>query len=364
MSAGRLGIQGVVVAHLFFDSPTFPWYVLEARALHRLLYELIRDARDIDLIRQSCGPNVLPVGREDPKLMWQALLDNVATVRALRELDRVLRERNSPSIVEALDKLIAAVSMDPVNWIMDEPIFVNRVVLRKALAQLASPQTVKQVLVVRGDRLSGKSWTKHIIQYYADITGQGCTYLCEGLVTTVDEAVGFMLAELGGQVPPRLSTESAWYRSVAQEMMKCAGLRQRGSWIIMDDLGIGPDGTPVLDPAVRSLFEQLAVQTLNPAFGRWFRLVLIAYPDVPLPSKWRAYSLEDRTTVGDMHENAVQSYLANWAQRHGKALSESDASTLARDIVQRASAALAQGNDERSQVERVHDELTVVLEKL
>ena len=347
------------MTHLFFDASTFPWHLQEANDLQDLLSRLIADAATIDQIRKRCGPNVRPlVQPAAADAMWTQLLEHVTTAGRLRDLDRILRDE-SRHIAIALDKLIAAASPDPASWFFDAPVFVNRTSLRTALAQLGSAQTDKTVLVVRGERHSGKTWTKHIVRHYAQLTGFGCTYLCEGMVTTVEQAVDGIMAELEADTPPVLTTEAASYTTVAQAMLRAAQKRQRGSWIIMDDLGPGPDGAPLIDGEIRRLFEQLALNTLNPAFAKWFKLVLIAYPDESLPSKWRGCALEERTAVADMHAVAVGEFLLSWARRHGKTLSDLDARALAEEIIRKASVAVPDA-DTRSLLERVHDELTLV----
>lgn len=351
------------MAHLFYDSPAYPWHIAEANELWRSLHVPIIHFGEIDHLRQVCGPGIRQFAEDAPDQMWRDMLNNVAIAGRLRELDRELRNRKLPHVINALDRLVAVASPDPVTWVLDGLIFANRTRLRAALAQLASAKTVKTVLIVRGERQSGKSWTKHFVEHYARLAGQGCSYLFEGMVTTVDEAVDYIFMELGGQAPPRMTTDAAWYSRVAQTMVKAAQQRNRGSWIIMDDLGKGPDGVPLVEPEIRKFFDQLALNMLNPAFAQWFKLVLIDYPNEPVPSKWRQCSLEDSTAAADMHAGAVSDFLCNWALRQNKTLSDSDAVGLAEGILQRAFAEPGP-NDTRSTLQRVHDELDLVLGKL
>lgn len=351
------------MAHLFYDSPAYPWHIPEADALWRALHSAIPQFGAIDHLRKVCGPGISQFAPSDPEQMWRDMLTNTAIAGRLRQLDAELRSRTLPHVVDALDRLIAVASPDPVTWVLDDLIFANRIKLRSALAQLASSKTVKNVLVVRGERQSGKSWTKHFVAHYARLAGQGCSYLFEGMVTTVDEAVDYIFMELGGEPPQRLTTEAAWYSRVAQTMAKAAQARNRGSWIIMDDLGVGPDGVPRMEPEIRKLFDQLALNMLNPAFAQWFKLVLIDYPDQSVPARWRQSALEDSTAATDMHREALGEYLCQWAQRHSKTMINRDALALADDILQRA-VFMTTLDDSRSVMQRVHDELALVLDKL
>lgn len=351
------------MVHLFFDSAAYPWTFPEARALWKLLSATYPAWGEIDLIRRICDPNIVAIAAGSPDDMWSDMLDNVATANRLKEFDSALRSRRSPHLDKALDRLIAAVNPNTATWFLETPIFVNRLQLRTALAELASPKTDKNVLIVRGDPQSGKSWTRHVVRHFADVLGEGCNYLYEPVVTTVDQAVDYIFMELGGEAPQRLTTEAAWYGRVAQTMVKAAQARNRGSWIVVDDLGAGLDGTPRMEPEVRKLFEQLALHMLNPAFAKWFKLVLIGYPDKPAPSKWLQITLEDRTTAADMHPEAVSNFLCRWAAWKGKNLSDALALSLAHDVLARATC--QPGRDDSCSVfQRVHNELDSALKNL
>lgn len=152
------------MAHFFFDSVAYPWTFPEAKALWKMLAATFPAWKDVDNIRRSCDENIVAVAHGPPDDMWRDMLDNVAKAKQLKAFDAELRTRNAKGVVEALDKVIGIANPDSSAWLLDTPLFVNRVVLRAALAQLASPRTDKNVLIVRGDRQSGKSWTRHMVQ--------------------------------------------------------------------------------------------------------------------------------------------------------------------------------------------------------
>jgi hypothetical protein len=351
------------VAYMYFDSITYPWHIKEARELHEVLYSQITAAGEIDRIRACCGPHVAQLAHGAPDAMWRGLLNAVAIAGCLRDLDAVLREQQLPHVHAALDKLVNAASPDSERWILEQRIFVNRIRLRKALATLAGENTTERVLLVRGEKASGKTWTRHIIQHYAHQTGQKCIYLYAATATTVQEAVNQICVGLGGMAPANFSTDSAWYRQVALHMMGLAQAKECGAWIIMDDLGLDAGDVSLIDPEICKFFDVLALFTADPNFAKWFRLILISYPDEK-PVQWKEECfIEDRTAVSDLQEPEIKAYLSHWAQKKGKTLTESQAMALSEAIMQKASAPPA-GSDKRSRLKRMHDELASVLDTL
>ena len=86
---------------------------------------------------------------------------------------------------------------------------MNRKKLHLALQRLAPPESAFRVLLVRGDEQGGKSWTRHVVNAYARSLGHACTYVCQGLIGSVDDVLEMIFAGFGKPAPPRDSTDDS-----------------------------------------------------------------------------------------------------------------------------------------------------------
>jgi hypothetical protein len=350
------------LAHPFFDVVIYPWSREDARALHKALFTTINKFESIDLLYKSCGADLPPLAQDSADVVWKSALEKLVAVQHLRELGSRLSEAIQYAAArKAFDALAAAVDPLQEPGLVSDRVFVDRSKLRETVGKLTRSDAAITVLLVRGAPCSGKSWTRHVVAEQAKTLGQGCTYLCADLVGTAEEALDLIFAELGGKVPDKHTTEDAWFRKACSDMIALASKRKVGSWIVADDLGIGRDG-PLLDPKIRQLFNQIALSMLNPAFAQWFRLVLIDYPEGPVPTKWKGFWEEDRPAAADAQADSVAEYLRRWATQKKKALAVDEANRLAGDIL--AKADTPDPTDTRPRLERVHDGLKAVLERL
>jgi hypothetical protein len=347
------------MAHPFFDASSYPWHREDARKLHRELYVAIAKAGAIDLVYKTCGPQLMPLAPDAPNLMWKAALEALAAAQLLQELGNQLRASSAYSKAYAAFEEIRG-AIDPLiePGAASDTIFVDRERGRDAVGRLARNGAAISVLLVRGGSSSGKSWTRHVVKEQADALGHECIYLCQGMIATVEDALNTIFASLGAPSPPQLTTEAAWFQKACSDMLLLASQKQKRYWIVADDLGATAEG-PLLDDLVRQLFDKMALNMLNPAFARWFKLVLIDYPDGTVPTKWRGFWVEDRPTEVEVQAAAVAEFLRRWIKRKGKVLPEEDVLKLANDVITSVD---APANDERRpRLERIHDELSAVL---
>ena len=86
-------------------------------------------------------------------------------------------------------------------------------------------------------------------------------------------------------------------------------------WIAIDDLGVDEDDMPLLDAKIKEFCDQFALLMMNPAFRKWFRLMLIHYPDGDVPIKWSHESWkEDSPKISDIQEEDVMDFLRWWRE--------------------------------------------------
>ncbi|MBN3760773.1 hypothetical protein [Burkholderia sp. Ac-20365] len=350
------------MAHPYFETERYPWHREEAQHFHRQLYTAFKLQPEISLLMNSCGPGLTPIAPGAADIMWTEVLDRLAAAQLLRRLGELLRERNFPFVNTAFKALEDA--EDPVEaaGVSDGPIFVNRVNLRDALKRLAQPKAAQKVLLIRGERGSGKTYSREIVFRQAESLGINCAYLCAGLVATAEDVLDQIFAELGGGgLPDVQTTDEAWFKTACTSMLRRAEERNRGAWIVADDLGL-IDGVPALDPRIRALFDQMALNMLKPTFAKWFRLVLIDYPEGPVPTRWKKSSWEeDRLRVADINESEIGDFLLRWTKYHGKALAAEDAAKLAHEAIARVDAKKV---PDAQRLETINDDLNLLLTNL
>lgn len=360
------------MAHPFFDSLLYPWARPEAVRLHAMLMAVYRDPVRIDQVYQQCKVGLPPLAlAAAPDIIWKQALENLASYNGLRKLCDLVGA--DPGL--ARNSLVQAALRDVVNAqpardtviISDDVIVLDRAALRHQIELLESDTHPVKVVLVRGGPRSGKSHGRYLFERSAQDRGATPVYLCDGIVATVDETILqlFSALEASNQIPARNTTDDAWYKAVCFKLQELAAAKKQPLWIAVDDLGPAPDGGPLLDQEIRRFFEQFALNMLNPAFRRWFRLLLIHYPDGPVPTKWRReFWAEDRTSAGDITADHVAGLLREWTAAHERTLIEDELLDLAKNVIDKADADLAQGAADASRPQLIHDTLVEMLKHL
>jgi hypothetical protein len=348
--------------HPFFDCGTFPWHLPEAAVLHRVLCQQIREPNAAVLFCQNCGfGNPEDISENQSiKLVWRQLLDAMAAATLLRALDRLARaDIGLVQVHRALDALAAMEPPAVRRRLSSNVIFLDRVNLRDCLTRLAAPGD-RGVLLVRGPKHSGKSWTRHLITEYATLFGEKVIVIVPGLVATSKELLNSLFVNLLEQkkVPSQLTSDPAWYRLAYTYMARDAAVRNkhRRYWIVVDDL-------QEMDREIREFFDQATLQMVDPSFSKWFRVVLIDYP-AQIPTKWDgSHWIDDEPKPAEIDETVLSAFLVQAAQQRNKTLTEADSVRWANEILTR-SAAPRDGQDRRCLLQRINEELTAEMAKL
>jgi hypothetical protein len=344
--------------HPFFDVPSYPWHRADAIAAYKVLYDAIRPPATIDTIYRECGPDPAPLALgKAPNEIWKDVLELLTVASRLRKLFENLLSRGAYAAIHgSLRAVLDAQDVLQEPLLTGDLLFIDRAPLRGELAKLAALNPAVRTLLVRGKADSGKSWSRHMVVDLAKVAGEECLYLYEGMVSTVEDVLDDLFTAVGdaGAVPPVLETEHAWFRKACLKLQESAKKRNQGVWIVADDLGSGAGG-PRLDPRVRRFFDQFVLHMANPAFARWFRLVLIDYPDGAVPTKWIQGSwAEDRVDPAEINEGTIAQFLLDWARRKEKQLAPEKAKELAQDVLAKA-AAPAPADADKSLLQRIHN---------
>lgn len=353
--------------HPFFDVGAFPLGRPEGQALYTRLYSSINTAPQIKLLYGMSGDDLLPLNLIVPiPQIWMEALENLTRARRLRQFCTVIRaDTNFAALHQYVQAIEDAKDLIAEPTLSDELIFIDRLPLRNELRRVATGDRIG-VLLVRGASGAGKSWTRTLVQDVAKSVGARCISVFEGSVATVEETIEALFTGLGQNdlVPEQLESEDAWFRRACSKLHAAAQKSGKVTWIVADDLGEYDTG-PRLDRMIRRFFDQFALNMGNAAFREWFRLVLLDYPEVPLPTKWQKdVWVEDRPSETDVKEDAVAEFILLWARRRDRKIDYANALKLAGDVLTVADNPATPALAARRRLERIHDSLAATLAKL
>jgi hypothetical protein len=354
--------------HPFFDAFEYPWSRPDAQAAHQVLFKAVGNPSLYTLLYQQSGSNLHPLTPHQPaNVAWKEILEQLTAARRLNSLcDRVLADANLATAHEAISAIRDAPDLLDDPLLSDDSVFVNRKRLRGELAPLYELTPRKAVLLVRGPSGCGKSWTRYYVYDRATQLGALCTYFGDGLVSNVEDVIGQLFDRLGapGAVPAKLETDAQWFGKVCRRLQAIAEEKRKVCWVVADDLGNTKDNAPLMDVMIRQFFEQFALFVLDPGFARWFRLVLLDYPDGGLPSKWKDFWVEDRPDEKEVDEEPISQFLLARAARMKKRIDEEKARQIASEVLAKANAPQPPGKPPKPRLKVIHDELTSVVQKL
>jgi hypothetical protein len=328
------------MTHPFFDATSFPWARTDAKTLNDLLIIVLTNKPEIVGIYQRSGGVLGDLDQgQAPADVWHDVLDLLATGGKLRalcdELLAVSRLQGNAAFQAAVRAIEDARPAVEQRWFGDE-IVLDRQPLRSLIATLEGESSRLNVIIVRGEAKSGRSYGRVLFEQAAADHGAVAVYIFAGLVATDKELIDQLAVALDGSpedISPPDSTRDAWHRTVCLDLQRLAQRTRRRLWVAVDDLGFGADDAPLLDPQIRDFCNQFAISMLNPAFRNWFRLLLIDYPSGPVPTRWRSEIWsEDRTSATDIGEAEVVEFLEDWARSHAL-ISTSDIAQLAADVL-------------------------------
>lgn len=325
--------------HPFFNAIAFPWHRPEAQTLHEILAQRINKKAEIELLYRK-SQNSLPSLNLDvtPKLLWAEVLENLTKSKGLEAFCNLLKNED-PQTAGIIQLIENATPASEVKIFNDHIFILDCENHRQAISDCTS-DLIAKVLLIRGGAKSGKSHCRYILEEIARQKNVTVVYLSSDMIATLEEAIVSICSALGtstDRIPPQLSTDDAWYRTVCMKLQEIATAQKKKIWIVVDDLGYNEkDGGPLLDPKIRMFFEQFALYFMNPAFKEYFRLMLINYAEQNVPSKWKAEMwAEERTDEKHIQKSHIEDFIKYWTQHKKINILEQNLNTLATDVMDR-----------------------------
>jgi hypothetical protein len=360
------GVTGVT--HPILRPGPFALWRPEAERLHRELYSTITDPLLIRKLYHGCAEDLLPLNvGQAPDRIWLEALEALSVAGLLPKLAELLgRQPRMPTVAAAVAEVIAAQPLMRQNVISAGVLVLDRQKLRDGLDLLAVDDRSEKVVVVRGQPKSGKTRGRYLFELAAKDHGATPVYLCMGIVVTLDNVLRKLFGQYQARnrIPPKdNSTPDAWYREISYELHDLAVEQRRKLWIAVDDLGVGPDGGPLLDLEIRGFFEQFALQLLDPAVHHWFRLMLINYPDGRVPTEWPLELwIDERTAESDITEADVVALVRRWAAGRDRArMTDEHLAGIAAQVIAAGARPPDPGQPPRPRLQLIHDELVATL---
>ena len=331
--------------HPFFDAPYFV-HDGAGKELYDKLCQIVFDREEIARVYAAVNADLsgMPVFSKAVDT-WREILDLFAIKGQLPKLFDHLE-----SDYHELRALVQAVRdiPDPVqaHVLPDKSIVLDRKLLRD---HLTSMNSYIPVLVIRGARHTGKSHTAKLVRHAFNPPNQ-----VYEVNARLDWPYSVFVRNLArkiwpaGKLDPMYTSESANYLEVAGELLAFAeqreALERRWTvlWIIVDDLNDQNENDanrPRLADCQRIRdFLDVFVNALQNSsdYGRYFRLVLIDYPEKPLrhwpEDIWR----EERPDPAHIDSKLVSDVL----QRHIRGtLPDDTAAQMANEILARDASA-------------------------
>jgi hypothetical protein len=313
------------MAHPIFDRTTYPFDRPEAKALYETLIDVVPQPKEIvEVFVSAGGESGSLLTPQAPRDLWRDALNGLAAANGIRKLcmevlPGIHRLKQQTLLTNAIAAVVAAVPMAERRVIDGVPV-LDRQPLRDMVASLESDLALR-VLLVRGGPKTGKTHGRLVFLAAAEEAGAASVYLYAPQVATVADVIWYLFDALDAadELPECDTTGPAWYAEVCRRLGTVARRRERVLWVAIDDLAASEDGAPLLDPEIAAFCQQFVLQMPNPAFGKWFRLMLIHYPDGAVPTRWlRDVWAEDRPEVGSVQQEHVEAFLLEWAAAQGR----------------------------------------------
>lgn len=364
------------MAHPFFDAVAFPWDRPEARALWMALRKSVFDTGKILRACQDAGgdPSTIKPGAAD--MMWRDVIDHLQFSGRLRVLcDLLLRDNAFASVhttvravLDAPDEPDASAARPPVGdpantlppadppaapvdvrrqratqvlsayELRAEQYFIDREPVRNAIEPLSDSADPRKVLAVHGSMGAGRSWSAELIERFATELGDAFVLLDRNNAATVEMAAAHLCERFEIEVPPALSTDAAWLKTLYDALYAQAKKQKKTWWIVVDDLSESLGGLAPVDKGVELLAYTIAAQLRDPEPRKHFRVVLLALGASKRPTKIPPSSFAI-TSVAPLEEKDVRKAVEEILAARGVRAPEQELASIVRRVFDAQSAA-------------------------
>ena len=292
------------------------------------------------------------------------LLETITSPRERGKKDEFLKSvLNNYRTGNLSDGKGLAVNADWRKPVLSDRLFVlDRSSVYEKLALLADDNALEKVILIRGGKGSGKSHCRFLFQEKAKQAGADFKYMAGSKVGTARQAIDQLFTHYNkmSEVPPIESTPDAWYKKVSLKLKEIAATHmpeteRRPLWIAMDNMGHTELGSDV-----RDFFDQFALNMDTENFYKWFRLILINYPD-KIPTEWTQEFWTDTDSPideKDVQPQHVADCLLAWANTNNRLIPPDDLKAWSEKLITTVDTYQSvSGEDPLPRLRRIHDEL-------
>jgi hypothetical protein len=355
--------------HPIFDVSPFAVNRPEAQALMRELLRAFVAPAAINIVYRRVAADLEPLNlAQQPRLIWQEALDNLAIAGYLERFCEDIRGELPSNRVfqQAVAGVFAAPSDVDRSVLRNGVLVVDRVSLRKLISSMMVTGSPVVVLLIRGEKKTGKSHGHYLFDAAAREVGAQPVYIGPGMAATVDELFTQVFSALGStkQIPPKLTTNDAWYGVVCGRLLELAMDKNKRLWVAVDDLGFDENGITMIDEEIRNFCNKFALNMQAPQYQDWFRLMLIHYPDTT-PTLWPDPIWEaDILGPNDIQLDHVIDFLRGWSRERKKRIAAARLTTLSSDLLAKVDGPPAPGEIALPRLQRLYAGLTALTQQL
>ena len=357
------------------------------------LADLYFDSGDARLVAIKAG---LDVGGFEfdrtPRNYWQNILMHANSIddgaRNHTLIIDLLETITSPNERGAIDGLLKTTLNDyktgqipdgrglsiSADWrkyvLTDECFILDRDSVYEKLVLLAKENADEKVILIRGGKKSGKSWSHHLFKEVAKQVGAGFTHIEAGPVTDAQDTIDELFGHFNriDDVPEKDTSPEAWYKKVCLKLKEIAATTGKPLWIAMDNLG-----EDELPEDVRQFFNQFVLKMGNQNFNQWFRLILINYPyPEKIPTNWKAKlwtTTNEPFDEKDVQVQHVADCLSAWIESENRPLLPDDLKNRSEKLIiaidsYQSEQDTEQGKKPKPRLERIQDALIQTITEL